>query len=264
MIPKVIHYCWFGGNKLPDNVKKCINSWRRYCPDFEIKEWNENNFNVNCCDYVREAYEKKEWAFVSDFARFWILYNYGGVYFDTDVELIKPINEILSNGAFMACETKKSINPGLGIAAPIGLKTYKDILDYYSTQHFLYSDGTENVETVVTRVTKLFVRKGFVGTDNIEKIGDITIYPTRYFCPLNYKTKKIDIQKDTVAIHHYTATWHSTLDNIIFYIEESGKIKNVNFRNLLSLPFRVLNKCEKYGVEKTIKLSLKKINDKLS
>lgn len=261
-IPKVIHYCWFGGGELPDNAKKCIESWKKYCPDTKIVQWNESNFDLSCCNYVKEASKARKWAFVSDFARFWILYNFGGIYFDTDVELIKPIDNILQKGAFMACEDKESINPGLGIAAPAGLSIYKKILDYYSTQHFLFKDGTENVETVVTKVTKICRSEGFVGTNNIEKVADITIYPAKYFCPLNYKTGKLKIVKDTVSIHHYTASWHSRLDNIIFCIENSGKIKYKHLRRFLSLPFRFINKWNKIGTKKMTTLIINRINIK--
>ena len=122
MIPKVIHYCWFGGNPLPESAKKCIDSWKKYCPDYEIVEWNENNFDISKNQYCREAYEAGKWAFVSDFARFDIIYKYGGVYFDTDVEVIKPIDSLIEQGAFMGVERNKPINvaPGLGIAASKG------------------------------------------------------------------------------------------------------------------------------------------------
>ena len=106
MIPKVIHYCWFGGNPLPASAKKCIASWRKYLPDYEIKEWNESNFDVNIIPYTAEAYKAKKYAFVSDYARFWILYKYGGLYFDTDVEVIKNMDDIIAKGAFMGCENE--------------------------------------------------------------------------------------------------------------------------------------------------------------
>lgn len=112
MIPKIIHYCWFGGNPLPDSAMKCIASWKKFLPDYEIKEWNESNFDVNMIPYVKEAYQVKKYAFVSDFARFYILYKYGGLYFDTDVEIVKPLDSIISKGAFMGCEhtaTEKSV-----------------------------------------------------------------------------------------------------------------------------------------------------------
>ena len=104
VIPKIIHYCWFGGNELSELAKKCISSWRKYCPDYEIIEWNESNFDINLCQYVREAYKEKKWAFVSDYARFWILYNFGGIYMDTDVELIKSIDDLVEYGSYMGCE----------------------------------------------------------------------------------------------------------------------------------------------------------------
>ena len=105
MIPKTIHYCWFGGNKLPKLAKRCIRSWRKYLPDYEIKEWNESNFDVNINPYVKEAYKVHRYAFMSDYARYWVLYHYGGVYFDTDVELLRSINQILKNGGYMSFET---------------------------------------------------------------------------------------------------------------------------------------------------------------
>lgn len=164
MIPKVIHYCWFGRSQLPNLAIKCIDSWKKYAPDYEIKEWNESNFNLDICDYVSEAYNEKMWAFVSDYARFWILHNEGGVYFDTDVELVKPIDDILKKGAFFGlerrenCDESKSIlvAPGLGMAVEARNKIYKEILDYYEKIHFVNTDGTYNKTTVVTHVTTVF------------------------------------------------------------------------------------------------------------
>ena len=145
-IPKVIHYCWFGGNPLPEMALKCIESWKKFLPDYEIKEWNEKNFDLNICEYVKEAYQAKKWAFVSDYARFWILYHEGGVYFDTDVEVIKPFEDIIENGAFMGCEvterkkklnTDIAVNPGLGLGAPAGLSLYKEILEFCEKYNIL-------------------------------------------------------------------------------------------------------------------------------
>ena len=124
MIPKVIHYCWFGRNPLPKSALKCIDSWRKFFPDYEIKEWNEDNFDVNIIKYTQDAYNAKKYAFVSDYARIWILYNYGGVYFDTDVEVISPMTDIIEKGPFMgfeinnSTENKIAVNPGLGIGSP--------------------------------------------------------------------------------------------------------------------------------------------------
>ena len=126
MIPKVIHYCWFGRNPLPSLAIKCIESWRKYLPDYEIKEWNEDNFDVNIIPYTQEAYQVGKYAFVSDYARFWILYKYGGLYFDTDVEVIKPMDDIIARGPFMGCEkdvsdtSVASVAPGLGLGVNPG------------------------------------------------------------------------------------------------------------------------------------------------
>ena len=134
MIPKIIHYCWFGRNPLPELARKCIASWRKYLPDYEIKEWNEDNFDVNIIPYTAEAYAQKKYAFVSDYARFWILYRYGGIYFDTDVEVIRPLDDIIARGCFMGFETdpapKQSgvdacVNPGLGLGVAPGLGLIK-------------------------------------------------------------------------------------------------------------------------------------------
>lgn len=219
MIPKIIHYCWFGGKPLPENMKKCIASWKKYLPDYEIKEWNESNFDLNCCEYVQEAYKIKKWAFVSDYARFWILYRYGGLYFDTDVEMIKSLNILIEKGSFMGCEnittpisdgdvSSLAINPGLGMAASPGLRLYKEILDYYGGLHFsLNKDGT--YDTVVDYVTSILRKHGFKGNGTIEEIDDIFVYPPEYFGPMNYKTGKISITENTYTIHWYTASWQS-------------------------------------------------------
>ena len=208
MIPKVVHYCWFGGNQLTDDAKKCIESWRKFFPEYEIKEWNECNFDVNCCDYVKEAYAAKKWAFVSDYARFWILYHEGGLYFDTDVEVIKDMSDIIAKGAFMGCETDNKCAPGLGLGANPGLGLYKEILDYYEKIHFFIEGNT--TETVVTHTSKILKSHGWVGNGEIEQIEGVTIYPPEYFCPMDYKTGKLDITPNTRSIHWYTASWQSS------------------------------------------------------
>ena len=208
MIPKVVHYCWFGGNQLPDDAKKCIESWRKFFPEYEIKEWNERNFDVNCCDYVKEAYAAQKWAFVSDYARFWILYHEGGLYFDTDVEVIKDMSDIIAKGAFMGCETDNTCAPGLGLGANPGLGLYKEILDYYEKIHFFIEGNT--TETVVTHTSKILKSHGWVGNGEIEQIEGVTIYPPEYFCPMDYKTGKLDITPNTRSIHWYTASWQSS------------------------------------------------------
>ena len=224
MIPKIIHYCWFGGNSLPESAKKCIESWKSFFPDYEIKQWNEQNFDVNICDYCREAYEAKKWAFVSDYARFWILYKYGGIYFDTDVEVIADFRDIISGGPFMGCEQTINgavmANPGLGLAMNPHEPFLKTILDTYEKAHFDISDETK-LKTVVDYTTELLMKEGFQGNNTTEQAAGLTIYPTDYFCPMNQESGEINITENTRSIHHYTASWQSP------YKRLKSKIKRI-------------------------------------
>ena len=213
MIPKVIHYCWFGRNPLPPLAVKCIESWRKYLPDYEIKEWNEDNFDVNIIPYTKEAYEAKKYAFVSDYVRFWILYNHGGLYFDTDVEVIKPMDDIIARGPFMGCEkdgddtNAASVNPGLGLGVNPGLGLYKEILEIYAGLHFINEDESLNLKTVVEYTTELLCQHGMITSKDIQHVDGVWIYPKEYFCPIDVDTKKMDITKNTYSIHHYSGSW---------------------------------------------------------
>lgn len=211
-IPKVIHYCWFGGNDFPNSAKKCIESWVKFFPEYEIKEWNESNFDIKCCDYVKEAYVAKKWAFVSDYARFWILFHEGGLYFDTDVEVIKDMHEIVANGAFMGCEAMYKCAPGLGIGAPPGLGLYKELIDYYNSIHFFRESG--DVLTVVDHTSNILLQHGWKGNGEIEEIENVYIYPPEYFCPLDYTTGKLNITDNAYSIHWYTASWQSKYSHL--------------------------------------------------
>lgn len=216
MIPKVIHYCWFGRNPLPPLAVKCIESWKKYLPGYEIKEWNEDNFDVNIIPYTREAYEARKYAFVSDYARFYILYHHGGLYFDTDVEVIRPMDDIVERGAFMGCEneagqgagaTAPAVAPGLGLGCNPGQGLYAEILELYSGLRFKRADGGLNLKTVVEYTTELLVSKGLKNVNEKQCIADVQIYPKEYFCPMDYETNKLDITTNTRSIHHYAASW---------------------------------------------------------
>lgn len=215
MIPKTINYCWFGGKPLPPLALKCIESWKKYLPDYEIKQWNETNFDVNVVPYTSEAYKAGKYPFVSDYARFHIMYNYGGLYFDTDVELVKPIDDIVEHGAFMGCETRASVeldfgpqvNPGLGIGAEPGMQIFREILDYYGNLHFIRQDGEYNFDTVVVYTSKILNDKGLEKKNELQLCAGIWIYPKEYFCPKDNATKKLRITDNTRSIHHYSGSW---------------------------------------------------------
>lgn len=214
MIPKIIHYCWFGRNPLPTSALKCIDSWRKYLPDYEIREWNEDNFDVNIILYTRHAYEAKKYAFVSDYARFWILYNYGGLYFDSDVEVIKPFDDIVSNGSFMGMEidgikngSPIAINPGLGIGAEKGHPFYAKVLKGYEQLDFYLSDGKRNGYTMIPMITDMLVEKGLLANGKLQRVEDIAIYPSCFFNPYNSITGELSLSEETHSIHWYSASW---------------------------------------------------------
>lgn len=215
MIPKKIHYCWFGRNPLPESALKCIASWRKYLPDYEIIEWNEDNFDVNAIPYTAQAYEAKKYAFVSDYARFKILYDHGGLYFDTDVEVIRPFDDILLKGAFMGCEIDSDgqgkmpiVAPGLGMAAAKDDDIYEEVLDYYSNHSFLNSDGSYNTSYAVVRITTdILKRHGLAAVKGIQTVKGICIYPSEYFNPLDDATGKLTTTTNTYSIHWFTKSW---------------------------------------------------------
>lgn len=209
MIPKVIHYCWFGGNEKSKLIKKCMKSWKKYCLDFEIKEWNESNFDIEINDYVKEAYQQKKWAFVSDYARLWIIYNYGGIYLDTDVELIKKIDDLLENKAYFGSEDGQYINTGLGFGAEILNPIVKRMMDDYENIHFIKDDGTFDVTPCPQRNTKS-VLQDFETEDfnNIVENEYAVIYPKEYFSPLEFNTRVMTKTKNTYSIHWFDASWY--------------------------------------------------------
>ena len=211
MIPKVIHYCWFGHKPLPKLALKCIESWKKYLPDYEIKEWNESNFDINIVQYTKEAYATKKYAFVSDYARFWILYKYGGLYFDTDVEVIRPIDDIIAKGSFMGHENELTVNPGLGLSAVPRLSFYKEILDLYATLNFVNKTGTLNLTTVVEYTTRKLLKYGLNDENKIQEVANIYIYPIDYFNPISVQDGKLRITDNTRTIHHYAQSWQSPL-----------------------------------------------------
>ena len=211
MIPKIIHYCWFGGKPLPKSAEKCIASWKKYLPDYEIKRWDESNFDVNAIPYTREAYAACKFAFVSDYARFWILYHYGGVYFDTDVEVIRPIDDIINRGGLLGVESNRNgiytVNPGLGFAATQGTAVIGEMVNLYSTFHFINTDGASDLKNIVEITTDYLSSKGLQNTDEIQDCCGFTIYPKDYFCPIDYDTRELKITENTRTIHHYAESW---------------------------------------------------------
>lgn len=208
MIPKKIHYCWFGGNPLPELAEKCIASWRQYCPDYEIIRWDENNFDVNSCQYTQEAYGAKKWAFVSDVARLYALTEQGGIYLDTDVELRRSLDTFLSCEAVSGFETESTIMTGL-MGCEAGHPLFRQLLDSYTDARFLDDAGKPDVTTNVVRVTQTCLAHGLVTDGRQQTVAGLTVYPKDYFCPKDILTRKLCLTENTHAIHHFDGSWQS-------------------------------------------------------
>ena len=238
MIPKIIHYCWFGRNPLPESAQKCIASWKTFLPDYEIKEWNEDNFDVNIIPYTKDAYVAKKYAFVSDYARFWILYKYGGLYFDTDVEVIKPMDDIIARGPFMgieksdAADTPPMIAPGLGLGAEPDMDVYGKILDGFHRMNFYSENGSINPFSMIPMVTKLFTDLGFKANGEVEYVAGTYIYPQDYFNPFDDLTGRLKLTKNTRSIHWYSKTWTNTTPRRIWLSRLVHRFFGMAFHNL--------------------------------
>lgn len=207
MIPKRIHYCWFGGNPKPDSVQKCINSWKSFCPDYEIIEWNESNFDIHCMPFVEQAIEAKKYAFASDVARLMVVYENGGLYFDTDVEVIKSFDDLLENKAFLGFENNEYVASGLGFGSEAGVEFFKEHIDAYRNENFINADGSFHMIGCPRVATKLLLEKGLVQNGQEQLVDEIRIYPTDYFNPFDSITGKLNKTKNTYSIHWYDASW---------------------------------------------------------
>lgn len=208
-IPKIIHYCWFGGKPKPELAEKCIQSWKKFCPDYEILEWNEHNFDISAAPkYVRQAYQQKRWAFVSDYVRLKALTEMGGVYMDTDVEIIKTLDPYLKHRAFAGFEDEKSIQTGL-LACEKDFPLFLSFLEYYSTAEFIREDGSVDTTTNVQILSEICKNHGFIPNGQYQQVEGLTVYPKDVFCPVEYDTMKLKKTRRTVTIHWFSGSWHT-------------------------------------------------------
>ena len=206
MIPKKIHYCWFGRGPLPELARKCIASWRKYLPEYEIKEWNEDYFDLDAYPYVREAYDSRKFAFVTDVVRLYALYNEGGIYMDTDVEVLKPLDSILHYQAVSGFESQTRIQTGL-MACREGHPLFKELLEEYDNLHFIRSNGSLDLTTNVTRITNTCLKYGFVPNNKLQTVNGFTLLPCDYLCPKDLETKELHVTENTLCIHHFDGSW---------------------------------------------------------
>lgn len=218
MIPKTIHYCWFGRNPKPKKILDCIASWKRVLPEYVIKEWNEDNFDLACCDYVREAYGAKKWAFVTDYVRLYALYTEGGIYLDSDVEVLKPLDSFLDCVAFSGRESAYSCLTGT-MGAEKGSAWIRDLLEPYSTRKFVNADGSLNLTTNVAYSNETLVPKGLPFEDSIFDVpGYVKVYPTEVFCPGAVDKDSYAVTDKTYTIHHFAASWYSPRQRLVCWV----------------------------------------------
>lgn len=207
IIPKLIHYCWFGGGEKPDFLKQCIQSWKRVCPEYTIIEWNEENYDINKYEYMRAAYKNRKYSFVSDLARLDILYNHGGIYLDSDVSLVKKLDDCLYQKGFVGVEKWGNINTGGGCGFVKHHDMLKKIIDYRNTIPFIMPDGSFNCDTNGIYETNFMIQEGFIPDNSLQIIKDITVYPSYVMHPYDYMSGEIQKKESTLSIHHFYGAW---------------------------------------------------------
>lgn len=220
MIPKIIHYCWFGRNPKSNEVLACIASWKKILPDYEIKEWNEDNYDIHKNQYMHDAYKERKWAFVSDYARIDIVYMYGGIYLDTDVEVVKSFDNLLSEKMFCGFESRdpimdrnhmvyeESVNFGLGYGAVKGHPVLRDLLDFYRSLNFYNADDTLNLVACPHYQTLILKNYGLKPNRKTQRLKSVLVFSPEYFCPQsNLTDEMLYLTNNTYSIHHFSGTW---------------------------------------------------------
>ncbi len=209
MIPKIIHYCWFGPNSISKEAEMYIETWKKYCPDYELVCWSENRFDINSNVYVKEAYENKKYAFVTDYVRLYALYHFGGIYMDTDVEVCKKLDSLLKYPAFSGYESESKIPTGT-MAAEKHNKWIGLLLKDYDNIHFVRKNGTLDLTTNTERITQTTVKNYNVCLNGKKLItDDFVMFPFEYLCAKEWESGCIRRTEDTFTIHHFAKTWQS-------------------------------------------------------
>lgn len=206
-IPKIIHYCWLSGEEFPETIKNCIDSWKEQLGDYEFILWDTNQFDINSCTYVKEAFEVKKYAFASDYIRLYALYNYGGIYLDSDIQVFKSFDDLLNQPGFLGFERKDAI-AGWILASEKGNPLFKEFLDYYKDRHFVFPDGHFDLTPNGNPITETCVKHGVKLDNTLQYLEHVTIYPRTYFCPTIPNTDIEDCYSDsTHAQHLFNAGW---------------------------------------------------------
>lgn len=211
-IPKIIHYCWFGKNPIPEKYKVWMSSWKKFCPDYEIVEWNEDNYDYKKNEYMYEAYKAKKMGFVPDYARLDIVYNYGGIYLDTDVEIIQNFDKLLNQKAFAGFQDESSVSLGLGFGAIKNNSTIKLLRDAYEKIKFVTEEGKLNLIASPQYQTDTLMKKGLVCDGSFQQLEDLNVYPKVFFSSQNHYNGEIVTNANSFSIHHYDFSWGSSIE----------------------------------------------------
>lgn len=221
LIPKTIHYCWFGRGKMPEHFQDNIATWRKYCPDYEIMEWNESNYDVSKNRYMKQAYECKKWGFVPDYARLDIVNTYGGIYLDTDVQMLRSFDPLLQYHFFCGFENAGSINLGQGFGAVADHPVICDMLDGYEKMEFCHEDGSLDTTPSPVYQTSVLERWGLQKNGAVQQTEHFLALSPEFFSPVNEFGYGI-LTENTFSIHQYAAAW---------YDEEQRKRREKIIRN---------------------------------
>lgn len=245
MIPKMIHYCWFGKNEYPDIMKKCLKSWCKFCPDYKLMLWNENTFYVNSTEWTKQAYEAEKYAFVADYVRLKVIHEYGGIYLDIDQELIKPLDQFLSHSAFLGFMREDSVNTGI-IGAEPNHPVISKLFHYYDNRPFII-DGKQDLLPNTDWVSEQLVKEGLILNDSFQTINNgVVVYPREYFCPI-YCTQPYNLKSsNTVSIHHWAMTWRTEEEKLSFEKLKKSRRKSVIIaKRIKHLPYQVYKKLKR-------------------
>lgn len=226
MIPSTIHYCWFGRKELPDLYKRCIESWHKYCPEYEIKEWNESNCNIEETIFTKQAYECGKYGFVPDYFRLKIIYEHGGIYLDTDVEVLRNLDDLRYNQAFCGVEYIGTSALGLGFGAVKGNKIIEYLAKRYKTERFLLEDGSINEIASPVLQSQDLIKIGLSYSPDVQKVEGLTIYPVEVLSPKSLRTGEVCITDYTYALHHYDGSWLSG-ERLNQKVEKEKRVKYI-------------------------------------
>jgi len=259
MIPKIIHTCWFSNEEFPDDIRRCMNTWKTKLPEYEIRIWNSDILkepDIMNCAYVMEAIKAKKWAFASDFIRLFVLYKYGGIYLDSDIEVLKSFDDILDQRAFTGFEDDKNISAWI-FGSEKSNALFMEVLEDYKDRHFIKDNGNYDLTPNPIPITKRLVGHGldFSKCDTVQRLDSITIYPMDYFCPFNPRRQGNDLFTDnTICNHHFSGAWRPVNEQFSMNLEmKLRKVLGYRLAHSLMLPFFVYNRVKADGIIETLK-----------